>query len=61
MGKVRRIRVWGKQRKHPDAALVAQAIIQLGRELWESRQAEQQEAVSSRDKKPGSSSNGAKP
>jgi hypothetical protein len=43
MGKVYRIRVRGKQRKHPDAALVAQAIIQLGRELWEREQQRQQE------------------
>lgn len=33
MGKIRRIRVRGQQRKHPDAALIAQAIIQLGREI----------------------------
>jgi hypothetical protein len=35
MGKIRRIRVRGEQRKNPDAALVAQVIIQLGREIWE--------------------------
>jgi hypothetical protein len=44
MGKIRRIRIRGKQRTHPDAALVAQAIIQLGREIWEREQREAREA-----------------
>jgi hypothetical protein len=47
MGKVRRIRVRAIRRKHPDAALVAQAIIQLGRELWAAEQAKQQSVTPS--------------
>ncbi len=43
MGKIHRIRVRGKQRSRPDAALVAQAIIQLGRELREQDQQAQAE------------------
>jgi hypothetical protein len=58
MGKVRRIRVRGKQRKHPDAALVAEAIIQLGRELWAKDQARQQQLAAPtaepENKRPGS-------
>lgn len=45
MGKVNRIRVRGAPRKDPDAALVAQAIIQLGRELWEKEQAQRDDAA----------------
>ena len=45
MGNIRRIRVRGKPRAHPDAALVAEAIIQLGRELWAKEQARRQRAT----------------
>jgi len=46
MGKIHRIRVRGNQRKHPNAALIAQAIIQLGREIWEREQREAQQGKS---------------
>lgn len=58
MGKVHRIHVRGKQRKDPDAALVAQAIILLGRELWEKRQARRGDAPPPPSDEPGNSSRG---
>ncbi|MYW94949.1 hypothetical protein G3I59_31210 [Amycolatopsis rubida] len=42
MRKARRIRVRGAPRKNPDVELVAQAIIQLGREIWEREKRDQQ-------------------
>ena len=34
MGREYRVRVQGRQRPNPDATLVAQAIVQIARELW---------------------------
>ena len=47
---IRRIRIRGEQRKHPDVALVAQAVMQLGREMYMREQAEKAEQESKNDK-----------
>jgi hypothetical protein len=61
MSKIHRIRVRGRQRKNPDAALLAEAIIQLGREQWAEYQKKQAKKDGQRGQQPSSTGETANP